>query len=732
MLLFALPAVIVAPAIVRGDVPLNLDPLTTRAPWHEARVPGADKASDDEHATLIERYYPWYAFINMAGMQGELPLWNPYEGFGAPFLALWRTRALSPFSLPLYFFSLHEALAASVFLKLVVAGLCAYYAARRFHFTPPYALFIAFSFQMSGPLLVGHWRPVTDVMPWFPLLLPGIQRLLLGDYRIWPFLALLVGIMTLGGDPETLAAVFLFALLLICFYSLRNYQRDYAGGATAMLLISAGIGLCLAGAQLIPYMEFLRLGTIDAGTTDSFQWSDVGALLARDTRRGGAGLVGGAWLWLPSGAIAFLLVPLWLALRAHGNRPRRRRLESLLLATLLFMALAPALTPWLRLIPGLSHFAIYHFWVPLPLAAAFLAATALEEWVHLDADKCKEALRKLVWLLPTFWAVAFVAAWLLTRQAVPALPAIDSLRPAAMTAAVLFMLLTVTLLWPRPSLSAYALCLICIAFAWSTYAPHNHFTPSAQVFPETGFIRTLRSQNSRVTGTTRLQRWPLAAHGIAQTFSPSGAHLYRSREFMDSAVHKPELLRLTGSSALLLTRQDVQSEFAALRPVLNIQEVFPSGAILLKDLQTLPRARIAHTGRSRDVDRPAVLRSSGPPLLEGGTLPETAGQANASAIITDESLNHIAVTGESGRPGVLILSDAWYPGWQASLNENIEPVFPVDIAFRGVEISEGTHEVVFRYQPLSWEIGLYITAVAALVILGGCYNWFRNWRNSLA
>ena len=64
LLLLLTPAAIIIPAVVRDEVPLNLKGLSLRAPWQEGRDPGT-KIQDTETAyELIERYYPWYAFLN--------------------------------------------------------------------------------------------------------------------------------------------------------------------------------------------------------------------------------------------------------------------------------------------------------------------------------------------------------------------------------------------------------------------------------------------------------------------------------------------------------------------------------------------------------------------------------------------------------------------------------------------------------------------------------------------
>ncbi len=724
-LLFVAPILVSAPALKHGGVPMDLDGLTTRAPWQEARPSNLENVDQEAFMPVIDRYYPWQAFLSHAAANRELPLWNPYEGFGVPFLALWRSRVLSPFSLPLYSgLPVNSAICVSVFLKLLIAGLCAYYAARRFHFTPPYALLVAITYQASGMLLSGHWHPASDVLPWLPLMLPCLQRLLLGEYRVWPYLALLIGVCALGGDPETLVAIVLFVLVLTVSYGFRTYTHRHLVPSLAVLFATIVVGLLSAGIQWAPYLEFLRHGTLEGEAGIPFGLSQLTMLLAPSPP---TNMVDGS-LWLPAGMVGFFLLPLWFAVRPFANRIRRRRLEAFLIATGVLLLFSFVAAPLLRRISGLSMLDVRHFAAPYPLALGLLAATAADEWVHLDADRCKAALKKIAVLLPLLWGIHIAATALAVYgTTVPA--SSGNLWLSVVAALVIFLLLVITAINPRPVAMAYALTLLTALTAWSLYMPHRHITPDEQVFPETQFIRALHQQDSRVGGSMRLQRWPLAAHAIPQTYSPSGITLTRSHRFMQQAEATPELLRLANAKALLLTKEDVQGGFSALRPTLNIQEVFPSGAILLTDLQAHERARVSHAGRDFESGTPEeqLVRPAGPPLLEGGQLPESIMESpSASAVITHDGYNEVRVAASTSRPGVLVLADAWYPGWQVTVNASPEKLFPVDIAFRGVEISGDENEIVFRYAPASLTAGAVCTLVGFLATVFGLVSLLRR------
>ena len=71
-----------------------------------------------------------------------------------------------------------------------------------------------------------------------------------------------------------------------------------------------------------------------------------------------------------------------------------------------------------------------------------------------------------------------------------------------------------------------------------------------------------------------------------------------------------------------------------------------------------------------------------------------------------------------GPAGVLVLTDATGPGWEATVDGASVPVVPVDLAFRGVAVGPGAHRVVLSYRPLATPIGFAMALVALLVTTG--------------
>jgi len=108
-------------------------------------------------------------------------------------------------------------------------------------------------------------------------------------------------------------------------------------------------------------------------------------------------------------------------------------------------------------------------------------------------------------------------------------------------------------------------------------------------------------------------------------------------------------------------------------------------------------------------------------ILESGQPLNT--QPNSSLAIVQHSLHTITVSVKTDRPGYLVLPHAYYPGWQATINGRPQPVRRANYAFRAVYVPAGSHTVRFLFDPFIWKVGVGISGVTLLILLG-----WAGWR----
>ncbi|MCC6189308.1 MAG: YfhO family protein [Anaerolineales bacterium] len=154
-----------------------------------------------------------------------------------------------------------------------------------------------------------------------------------------------------------------------------------------------------------------------------------------------------------------------------------------------------------------------------------------------------------------------------------------------------------------------------------------------------------------------------------------------------------------------------------------------SGDVKIYELQTLlPRAFVVPSAEVVS-DPEALARLADPgfdpagqvllaePPATDSAMPATGGGAPAIVAYTAER-----VEVRAAGPGYLVLTDAHYPGWTASVDGEPAPILRADVMFRAVALPPGEHRVIFRFQPRSVSIGLGISGAAwALLLIVGVW-----------
>ncbi|MDO8551066.1 MAG: YfhO family protein [bacterium] len=105
------------------------------------------------------------------------------------------------------------------------------------------------------------------------------------------------------------------------------------------------------------------------------------------------------------------------------------------------------------------------------------------------------------------------------------------------------------------------------------------------------------------------------------------------------------------------------------------------------------------------------------------------GEGQGKAEITNYKEQSVGIETSSQKPGFLVLTDTYYPGWKATLwkmengewrMENNElKIYRGDFAFRAVQVPGGKHLIKFTFEPTYWKLGLWVSGGTLLVVLLG-------------
>jgi len=104
-------------------------------------------------------------------------------------------------------------------------------------------------------------------------------------------------------------------------------------------------------------------------------------------------------------------------------------------------------------------------------------------------------------------------------------------------------------------------------------------------------------------------------------------------------------------------------------------------------------------------------------LVKTKTIKEQKKRENEVAIV-DYRNNSIKLNVNTDRPKILVLSETYYPGWKVYVDGQEKKILKANFAFRAVPLSAGQHEVEFIYDPWTFKIGLYITLLTIISLVG--------------
>jgi hypothetical protein len=99
------------------------------------------------------------------------------------------------------------------------------------------------------------------------------------------------------------------------------------------------------------------------------------------------------------------------------------------------------------------------------------------------------------------------------------------------------------------------------------------------------------------------------------------------------------------------------------------------------------------------------------PALTGGEL-----AAGSGARVVAHAPNHIAIETKANKPSVLVVSEIFYPGWEATIDGQPAQIHLTNYILRGVYLEDGSHRVEMRYRSPALRNGAFVS-VATLLLL---------------
>lgn len=749
-LVFAILASILLWPLAEGRVLVPASMLGKMPPWVSATDAHWNALTWDG----IAYFYPARHLLGAALRLGELPLWNPHQMCGMPFLASPQSAVLYP---PNWIFGLMPtdlAFGLLAWIHLFAAGSFTYLFLRKLGLVSAASVFGGSAFMLSGWSIAWLHLPVfLSSGIWLPLTLLLIT--VAHERRSALHAALAGGTIALslfGGHPQIWAYLLMASGLYWVYLAITGRRTARPLQSLALVALTFAVGFLLAAPQLLPTMELASLSHRggSAPTIDGFRAYNSLAMPVRNLIGFlvpdfcGNPAKGNFWGFGEYtefcgyvGLLPLLLLPSAFIGRGRGN--------AAFFAMLALLALLMA--------SGTVVNRLFYFGIPgfsssgSPARIIFLytfAVTVLGSigFDRLSGLKAKHAVGVSLGSAGGLVAVGsalFVvnAVFVAEMASVSASDLLASAYAPVMTALAFLALGLVAMLLGasgrlKNSVTGGILVGLLAVDLLVFGSGYNIFSAREDVYPVFETAETLRDAGGArimpLNDEWRLRQFPSAV------LPPNAATVYylydvqgydslypvRYKRLLDAAAGRDSSPPENGNMVFARNPDSQVWDLLGVR-----YSVSPDGDVR-ENRSALPRAFVVHqVRRVSDADALELLANGGIDLRSTALVEEELSlggserSGSSSALIRGYTNNRVFINvNNPDAPGLLVLTDQFYPGWTARIGRRVLPVMRVDYCFRGVLIPRGSHQVVFSFEPQSHVNGLRLASLGGLTLLG--------------
>jgi hypothetical protein len=155
----------------------------------------------------------------------------------------------------------------------------------------------------------------------------------------------------------------------------------------------------------------------------------------------------------------------------------------------------------------------------------------------------------------------------------------------------------------------------------------------------------------------------------------------------------------------------------------NFRLIHSGDVKIYRNLDLLPRAFVVHEWTWQPDAAAAVAHMAAAAGFDPRQTAVLTGEGEAARHLFSESPtatilsyepDSVVVRVRAEAPGLLILSDAHYPGWQATINGRSTTVYAANGLFRAVPVPAGEHDVTFLFASRPFQVGRLVTLLTAV------------------
>lgn len=740
-------------SLAQGLILLPLDMLVSNySPWYS---PGQILVKNPYMQDSILQIFPWKHLVFQSFQNHIIPFWNPYQLMGMPFMAGMKPMVFYPLNI-FYLFGEINAWHMLLFSQIFLSLLFMYLLARSFKLGLLPSIFASLIFSLNT-MMMGLLEFGSDghALLWFPLLIFCAKKYLEKQKNIYLFiLGISIGTSIFAGQLQYTGYILLFLGIFILYY---GYLLKIQIRIFVFIFLAIILGIGVSAVELVPgfglFFHSVRgvtsSYTIFANGLDNpvqvfrlFAPDFFGNPVTRDLTIGYIESIG-----------YFGIIPLFFSIYAivfvHKNIFVRFFSISAIIY-LLFSIKGIGQILFLLHIPVITSGEGDRIFSLVYPSCAILAGFGVTEFLNTK-DKKRNIFALLLFLLLFLSVIALKAFTdILTVKLF--------LRNIQFTALIFGSFFIFSCLYisfrGKNTLSKMIFLLLIVSLTYvDLFRVGYHFLTFSNkkfLYPQVSVAKYIQSQSkyslARNIGLTEPELATYLNVYTIETYNP--LYLQRSAELLQSLQKKnPKNLPLNNKyfitnglaegenlkyaldvlgvsqfvvdknvnpSLLFFNTPKYEANFTRIYndekySVYKNLSVYPRFGLYYKNIVKKNDTEILSTIASRTINlRDTVLLSE--------SLPITLQQGSGSAKLISSDLNSQVFKIDSTKPGLFYISDTFYPGWEAVLNNHSTKIYQANYNFRAVLVPAGKSILVFTYTPTNFFFGIFISIFSLFLL----------------
>ncbi|MBI2621379.1 MAG: YfhO family protein [Candidatus Levybacteria bacterium] len=721
-------------------------------PWNEYDIivgPVKNGATPD----VITQIYPWKWLVIDSFKSGNFPLWNPYAFSGTPLLANYQSAVLSPLNLLYFTFPFNDAWSISILLQPLLASLFMFLYLKSIKRSEFASTVAAIAFGFCG--FIASWM-MYGTLGFAILYLPASLFAIEKFYatKKWQYLALLsisLPLSFFSGHFQT-SLYFLIFVFLYSFFKFLTKKDKRLFGFTFFSMI---LGLMMASLQLLPSIEFYLNSPRQTiySISEIIPWAYIATFFAPDFF--GNPVTRNDWFGHYIEWNAYIgLIPLLLGFYAFRKKDTYVYFFGLMSLVVLFFAFKSPIQDLLLAlkVPVLSTSAAGRIIVLFSFSAAALSSFGVD---HLLED-IKQRKFKLIFLWVGLMLLIFGLLWSLILFKIYLPPenihiAFSNLRlPTAILGAFLLLLFfsmafkskKIALLLPLGLIALVSFDMLRFSLKWMPFEDKKLIFPSVtlsegvkRVAPQDRIIATFGNEGSgilKIASTEGYDPLYIESYGEFVRSAEEGGYKAPERSvvrFPRVSRNSEKLLNFLGVRYLVHKKADSFTPWTYPYwdyPQKDFKLIYEDEKYQVFDnLAALPRTFAV--GRYKVIsDKEKAIEEiykeetdlSEEVILSGEPINTIEEDENPQISIVAYSPNLVRIQTQTNKDSILVLTDPYYPGWKAFIDNKKTRILVADHAFRAIELPKGEHIVNFIYSPESVKVGFILFIFGIFGVLG--------------